>query len=473
MKLRELVAGFPPPYLVDAEVIGSSVRKLSKVFVVLDDDPTGTQSIADVPVLLRWAVEDIAWALRSQAPAVYVMTNSRSLSPSDAERVTSQVVSNSLEASRATGIDVGFISRSDSTLRGHFPLEPETIQEVVNRAGVSVSGICVIPAFPDAGRISVAGIHYAGNLLTDEYTPVAETEFARDATFGYRSSNLVEWVLEKGFEGKEDAVREISLNEIRRGPKAVVQSLQTMAGFVTIVFDCVSDDDLKVVTQALRELESAGRNYIYRVGPPFIRALIGQERQKPLERDDFPRSKPEREGSQNGGLIVIGSHTDLTTSQLNFLRRSRVLKEHSLNVGHFLGDGDRLDPELSEGIVSDLDAGHTVLFSTSRKLVTGQDSDSSLSIARRVSAGVCNVIKDVIVRCSPRFVLAKGGITSSDVALKGLEIHRATAVGSLLPGLVSLWRPLNGPARGIPYVVFPGNVGGEDALANVVNKLEG
>lgn len=70
------------------------------------------------------------------------------------------------------------------------------------------------------------------------------------------------------------------------------------------------------------------------------------------------------------------------------------------------------------------------------------------------------------------FVLAKGGITSSDVATEALAIDRAWIRGSLLPGIVSLWEPVSGPAKGLPYVVFAGNVGDEHSLADVTDRLE-
>ena len=72
----------------------------------------------------------------------------------------------------------------------------------------------------------------------------------------------------------------------------------------------------------------------------------------------------------------------------------------------------------------------------------------------------------------PSYVVAKGGITSSDVATRALGIDRAWIRGSLLPGIVSLWEPVSGPAQGLPYVVFAGNVGGETSLADVIERLE-
>ena len=173
-----------------------------------------------------------------------------------------------------------------------------------------------------------------------------------------------------------------------------------------------------------------------------------------------------------GGLIVIGSHVDLTTRQLNYLRDNVELEEYEIDVQKILDDNAR-DSHIADVInsaISGLDNGHVVVR-TSRKLVRGNDGASSLEISRRVSAAVVDVVRGIVGRTTPRFVIAKGGITSSDVASKGLGIRRATVIGPMLPGIVSLWSGQNEPARGIPYIVFAGNVGNETSLAAVVEKL--
>lgn len=69
------------------------------------------------------------------------------------------------------------------------------------------------------------------------------------------------------------------------------------------------------------------------------------------------------------------------------------------------------------------------------------------------------------------FIVAKGGITSSDLASKALSAKKATVLGPVIPG-VPLWK-MDEESRfpGIRYVVFPGNVGDETALAEVCNRL--
>ncbi|MBC7591367.1 MAG: hypothetical protein H7226_10045, partial [Salinibacterium sp.] len=116
-------------------------------------------------------------------------------------------------------------------------------------------------------------------------------------------------------------------------------------------------------------------------------------------------------------------------------------------------------------------AGGDVVVHTSRMLRRTDDADESLRISRRVSAAVVEIVQRVLAARPPRFVIAKGGITSSDVASHGLGIRHAIVRGAMLPGLVSLWEPVDGPARGIPYIVFAGNVGDDDSLAQVVTTL--
>ncbi|MDO5676197.1 MAG: four-carbon acid sugar kinase family protein [Propionibacteriaceae bacterium] len=469
---EELLAGKPAVVPVTAEEVAAAREAAgdTTVYVVLDDDPTGTQSVSNLPVLTAWEVDDFRWAFSTGKPAVYVMTNSRSLSPADAEQVNREVVAAALEA--ADGAPIAFVSRSDSTLRGHFPLEPETLAEgVLAATDTEVDGIVVVPAFGDAGRITVDGVHYAGSKAAG-FVPVGESEFARDATFGYTSSAMAEWVAEKS-DGAIPAssVLLIDLVTLRTDLAEVVRRLRSATNRQIITADIVEEEDLRQLSLALIEAETAGSTFIYRVGPPFARARIGQAVHAPLTVEEIQASRGDRDVAP-GGLIVVGSHVDLTTRQLNHLREVDAPFEVELEVARII------DPDQREGhvaavadeIATALADGNAVVR-TSRTLVTGADGDASLEISRQVSAAVVDVVQRVLHARAPRFVVAKGGITSSDVATKGLGFRRANVVGPMLPGIVSLWSGQDGPAAGIPYIVFAGNVGGAESLADVVQKL--
>lgn len=466
---NELLAGFPAPRAISPEDVQAASAGSARQLVVLDDDPTGTQSVAELPVLNSWSPDDLRWALETGASAVYVMTNSRSLAPDDAKARNVEVVRAALAAAESLGVEVDFVSRSDSTMRGHFPLEPDTIIATVAEKGIAIDGVIVVPAFGDAGRITVGGIHYAGSD-TAGFVPVGETEFARDATFGYRSSDLREWVEEKT-EGRIPArgVAAITLNELRSDGSEAAAILGGLHDGQPAVVDIVDETDIRALAIAILAAQKEGKRFVYRVGPPFVRGMIGQPVLDPLTAEDVSSIRAEE--SAHGGLVVVGSHVGLTTRQLDALRERRAPVEFEIDVAKVLSD--EKDAHLSEivaHVAEALTKGNAVVR-TSRTLVKGTDGADSLRIAREVSDAVVRVVRQVLDITPPRFVIAKGGITSSDVAARGLEIGRAMVRGPMLPGIVSLWEPIMGPAQGIPYIVFAGNVGDDQSLADVVDKL--
>lgn len=455
-----------------ATVQAANHQAQAPLLIVLDDDPTGTQSVADLPVLMSWEITDFIWAMSTKKPAIYVMTNSRSLSPDIAEKVNREVATNAYAAAQKLGIEkISFVSRSDSTLRGHFPLEPYTLAEAIKmESGQDIDGILVVPAFPEAGRITVASVHYA-RQGKNSYLPVAKTEFAKDASFGYQNSHLAKWIAEKTQDtvSAKDVIV-IDLDTLRSNHNESVARLRSAKNRQPIICDIITENDLRLLALALNQAESAGSKFLYRVGPPFVRARIGQDIHPPLNPAEIAKTKDS--AALPGGLIVIGSHVALTTNQLNYLREKQEFAEYEIEVEKVLNPALR-ESHLREIVDKSLAAAaqQNVVIRTSRKLIKGDDADSSLAISRQISAAVVTVVQGFLVQARPKFLIAKGGITSSDVAAKGLGIRQATVIGPLLEGIVSLWLGENEPARGIPYIVFAGNVGDETSLNTVVAKL--
>ncbi len=452
----------------DIDALAARVADSGRVFVVLDDDPTGTQSVADLPVLGAWGVDDFAWAFASGAPAVYVLTNSRSLAPDTAERINREVVRSALAAAARADLRVDFVSRSDSTLRGHYPLEPDTIADEVARAGgARITNTVIVPAFPDAGRITVHGTH--GVLDGDTFTPIGDTEFAKDSTFGFSASRLADWVEEKTRgEIAASGVVELTVDVLRDSATAVADVLRSAPEGAPIVVDAIVEEDLVQLALGLEIVEAEGRAFVYRVGPPFMRARIGQRRRPPLNTEGLTADRAAR-----GGLIVVGSHVGLTSRQLAHLVAHRELAAVvEIDVPSLLDPATGADEVIRaiDEVASALVRGDVVLH-TSRTLVRTDDPDESLDISRRVSQAVVDTVHAVAERLTPRFVIAKGGITSSDVATRGLDIRRARVRGSLFAGIVSVWEAADGLASGIPYVVFAGNVGDDTSLTGAVARL--
>lgn len=482
----DVLAAYPAEVRIPAELVASTLAasnaETPRVLVVLDDDPTGTQSVSDLPVLTQWEVADFIWAFSQSKPAVYVLTNTRSLDPAEAAARNEEVVRNALAAAGSPQeLRLGFVSRSDSTLRGHYPLEPDVIAATVaDVSGEKTDGVVLVPAFPDAGRVTIGGVHYMRGTGADTgtLTPVSETEFAKDATFGFSTSVMADYVEEKSqgrFAAGSVIVLDLDIIRASTDPQAtanaIADAIEPATDSTPIVADIVTENDLRALSLGLEEAERRGKKLLYRVGPPFGRARIGQEIRTELSgAEAYAGNTP----SEAGGLIVVGSHVGVTTRQLKALTdQHSAARIVEIDVEKLLGAPNDAEAHLDRTVGTVVEAlrGGDVIVHTSRLLIKADDPAESLRIARTVSAAVVAVVNRTLKTFPPRFVIAKGGITSSDVAAHGLEIRHAIVRGPMLPGIVSLWEPVDGPAKGIPYIVFAGNVGDDQSLADVTRKL--
>lgn len=431
-------------------------RAAARPAVILDDDPTGTQTLRDVPVLTAWDAETIARHL--DAPVVFLSTNSRSLEEDAAVRVTRDATMAALEAAARLGRRVSVVSRSDSTLRGHFPAEVQAVARAMGRPDVR---ILLAPYFGEGGRTTVGDVH---RLERDGVAvPVGETEFARDAAFGYRSSDLRAWVAEKYAAAGLAApvASSLPLDVVRGGgPQAVREALLALPAGAVAVANAATDRDVEVVALGALLAEEDGLSLVARTAASYVRARAG--------RAPAPLLSAAELGTRGPGLVILGSHVDTTTRQLDELR-SRLgshLELVTLPVAPLVtGDASPVTDAIRR-VEAALGAGRTAVVATERTR-----RDVGLEGGRRISRALVAVVQGVSQ--PPAWVLAKGGITSSDVATHGLALREARVAGQLLPG-VPVWvadRDSRWP--GIPLVVFPGNVGGASALADAVIALTG
>ena len=297
--------------------------------------------------------------------------------------------------------------------------------------------------------------------------PAGETQFAQDATFGYHASDLRQWVAEKT-DGRiaADDVAAISLQDIRLGgPQRVKEQMLNLRQGVVCVVNAVSMQDLNVFTSGLLEARAMGRKYLHRTAASFIpvRAGIPPRPLLTLEELDLPQ--------EGGGLFVIGSYVPKTTMQVSHLLASAGVSAVKIDVNRLLTEPERA-AEIRHVIAAAdtfLNNGDDVALYTSRSLITGDDAAQSLLIGQRVSAALVAIVRGISVR--PRYLVAKGGITSSDVAVKGLEVKRAMVLGQILCG-VPVWQTKEESRfPGLTYIIFPGNVGGPEAVANIQKSL--
>ncbi|OLN87249.1 putative oxidoreductase YgbJ [Colletotrichum chlorophyti] len=441
------------------------------VLVVLDDDPTGTQTCHNIDVLTVWDDATLEYEFSLDPKGFFILTNSRALPSAEARQLILEICQNVKRAAEKTGKSFEIVLRGDSTLRGHLPEEPEAAEEALGKFDAWV----VTPFFYQGGRYTIDDVHYVkeGDVLV----PASQTPFAQDATFGYENSNLRKYVLEKcGSRFDESSFLSVTLDDIRvGGPAGVTKKLLSVApGSNTVVIvNAAAESDMHVFVAGLLEAEKNGRRYLYRTGAAFVSSRLGITGLPPLTMADLGVSVTAGT-KQPGGLIVAGSYVPKTTAQLKVLRERRgdKLTVIELDVAELIGSAEAAESVVAAAAADTakkLAAGEDVLVMTSRALIKGHDALSSLQIGSKVARALVQLVEQIDVR--PRYLIAKGGITSSDAATKGLKMRRARILGQAAPG-VPLWRcdEETSRHRGVPYVVFPGNVGSDSTLAEVVES---
>ena len=468
----EVFAGLPRA-LPDDGGLRESVRAMRAadglLLGALDDDPTGSQAVHGVQVVTVLE-EDAYQAAFGAAPVCFVLTNTRSLAEPAAVERTMEAAGGLIAVAGRRGARIQLVSRSDSTLRGHVMAEVEALQAARRQAfGSGFDGVLLVPAFLEAGRLTAADIHWA--RIGGDLIPVGQTEFAKDPAFGYTASDLKDFISEKsGGTIDRGDVASISLADIRLGGPSRVRDL--VAGVqdgTWVIVNATEYSDLEAVAYGVLLAERVGRSFLFRTGPSFVRALAGLAPMAPLRGQQiWPRA---RRGGH--GLIVVGSHVSQTSRQVAALRARRVTADIELDVASVITSPDQVVADTARQVAAVLSRSDVLLY-TSRTMVRGRDAADSLAIARAVSAALSQTVRRALA-AEPTWVIAKGGITSHDVALYGLGIRRAEVAGQLFPGVISLFRPIDAApqAIGMPYIVFAGNVGDDQALAQVVAILNG
>lgn len=446
------------------EAVDSSVYKI----VVLDDDPTGVQSVHHVSVFTDWSVQSMEKGFLSSDKMFFLLTNSRGLTEDETIKLHKEVAHSTTAISKKLGIPFLIINRSDSTLRGHFPLETEILRrELEEENDWVVDAEVLIPFFEAGGRFTAENIHYV--KYEDNLIPAGETEFAKDKTFGYEHSDLCKYIEEKtkGKYAAKDVIT-ISLEELR-GLKLleIEEKLLQAKNFQKIVVNALEQEDIKVFVIALYKALEKGKRFLFRTAADFVK-IIGNISDQPL----LTRKQMMDRKSLHGGMIVVGSHTKKTTMQLNALKGIKGLCFLEMNTDLVL-EG-RLEEEVMRIILQCeemIGHGKTVVVYTKRQLLALEYDTKEKALLRSVE--ISNAVQKVVgeLKVKPSFIIAKGGITSSDIGVKALRVKEALVLGQAQPG-IPVWKTdAESKFPGIAYIIFPGNVGDENTLRKVVLEL--
>jgi uncharacterized protein YgbK (DUF1537 family) len=486
--------------------------------VVIDDDPTGSQTVHSCPLLLRWDQDTLRRGLRHPSPLLFVLANTRALAPAAAAARNREIASALVAALAAEAIPpeaVQLVSRGDSTLRGHGVLEPQVLAEVWQAEVGPVDATLHVPAFLPGGRTTVGGVH----LLHGE--PVHRSAFAQDRVFGYSTSDLAAWLEEKSAGAMAAAsVARLNLELLDRadqaGSEALVGWLAALEGNRPVVVDAERPEQLAALGAAVEALRGRKR-FLFRSAASLLNGLVeGAGRPlgpQPLDAAGLASlRRREATGQALPGLVLVGSHVPLADQQLAVLlaeercvglelpvaRIARVLEGGSADL--LLAD---LEREWLARLRQLLAAGRTpVLFTSRGELSFGIDAaamERRLAFGMELARLMARLVRGLLhggllhggmrgvagsdAQASPAlgYLISKGGITTGTVLAEGLGLEAVQLEGQLLPGL-SLVRPMavdpkpmgvcSDAVAGLPILTFPGNLGDPSTLAEAWRWME-
>jgi len=435
--------------------------------IVFDDDPTGSQTVHSCPLLLRWDAATLAVGLRHPSPLLFVLANTRALAPAAAAERVREICRALAAALPEAGLGRWWlVSRGDSTLRGHFPLEVDVIAAELGPFAATL----LIPAFLEGGRTTVAGVH----LLQGQ--PVHETPFARDGLFGYSTSDLPAWVEEKsGGRLAAGQVQRLEGSKLDRAGEdrgqALAEWLDGLTNNPVVAVDAERPQQLAALARVVR---ASPRPVLAQSAASWIAALAALP-PPPLDRAGLVALR--RCGA---GLVMVGSHVPLADAQLERLLAEPGCRGLELPVAKLARvlEGPLTGPLLASlerdwlvELRATLAAGRTPVLFTSR----GELACASVPARRRLGAGLAACMARLAGALAPQlgYLISKGGTTSHALLADGLGLGAVELQGQLLPGLSVLLTPVEAAAAALPVLTFPGNLGGAGTLRQAWRLMEG
>lgn len=430
--------------------------------IVLDDDPTGSQTVHSCLLLTRWDRQTLIEALGDPAPLFFILTNTRGMEPDKAAEITRQACQGVREAlhwlaDQGNEIQPLLVSRSDSTLRGHYPVETDIIAQELGPFDAHF----LVPAFFEGGRFTRDSTHYL--MVDGKAVPVDQTEFARDSVFGFSTAYLPDYVEEKtGGRIPADQVRRFLLPELRSG---CLPQLLALSANRCCVVDAETQQDLNRFARDLRAAIQQGKRFLFRSAASLLTALAQLPKQ-PVAAEamgQFVRGK-------QPGAVIVGSHVSKTTRQLQQLLSLPEVTAVEVDVERIPEAGTTLLDEITTTATQQHCLGKQLVLYTSRTEKRFPDQASRLAFGEQVSDFLMRVVQQLPPTLS--FLVSKGGITSNDVLSTGLQLVKSRVLGQILPGCSVVRCPPEHPRYpDMPVVIFPGNVGDDQALVTVLKRL--
>ena len=423
-------------------------KSVNSKLVVLDDDPTGIQTVHGCLLITQWDEQSMTEAFEDEQPFFYILTNTRAMTREDAERTTREAMEMVVRVNERYGYRLIIVSRSDSCLRGHFPLETDVMRQVLAEHGYSVfpkTPFC--PAFIESGRVTIDGIHYMKD--GERLIPVSETEFARDNVFAYHTSVLSDYIREKGANPDDYIiVNAQTYDELHHWWEAFSTTSLAVSGLPADTSLVIrSSSSLPKAISGIADIPLLDNSILL---PPSTLHL-------PKEHIVHPPS------TFRPPLFIVGSHVKKTTLQLEELLQAEGTCAIEVDVQRILDDADALMFETLDTIQQVADQHLAPVVYTSRQEIRLDDANQRQLLGQQVSDFLVGIVRRMPY--TPSYLVGKGGITSHDILTKGLGVRSARVLGQVINSVPCVM------TTRFPYIIFPGNVGNEQSLREVYEKL--
>ena len=444
--------------------------------IIFDDDPTGSQTVYGCPLLLNWDEQTLEEAFLKSSPLIFILANTRSLSSVLAVQKTREICSSIKKFFLRQGFskdDYFYISRGDSTLRGHGVLEPEILAEELGPFHATFH----IPAFLEGGRTTENRIHYLNGI------PVHKTDFGRDNIFGFSTSDLAKWIEEKSF-GKIQAenILHIQIKELdmafnnEDGFKSLLSFLSKLENNISVVVDAKLPHHLEILSRAVKVV-SREKKFLFRTAASFINSL-SELPPNPQDTADLVSLKSKNNQLEyKPGLIMVGSHVQLATDQLEVLMKDKLCEGLEIPVSKLadifaLEDSQEEILKLEKILLSKID--DILDIKKVPVLYTTREEIKFSSYSRRMNFGLelAEFMAILVGKINNKFgyIISKGGITTQLLLQKGLNFNQVDLKGQILPGLSIV--KSNSNQYDLPVVTFPGNLGNAQTLLESFRLME-
>ena len=462
----------------------------NEIVVFLEDDSTGVQKSHDVYLLTDHSDKGIHSGLEDARKAghrlVFILTNSRALTSAQAEKLNQQIATTLIEIAQKEKIIIRLGSRSDSTLRGHFPLEPLVLLQSLRDHGQHCDGIIVSHVFlTEMSRVTINKIHMIRFQKQDGsfwYRPVHKTKFATDPRFGYPTSNMPEYVEFKSSTSRfgkipAEDVLHIDIESIRKGgPKEVKHQLLSAYNGQIITFDTLTAQDLQVFVLGLLQAEQNGKHFLYRTAASLPPIRVNMKDIPILYHEQISTSTRDSRVLCLWGSIVELSNIQLTT----LVNQMPKVLTHPFDVQKILHSKDEKEQIIRQAVrrvEEDLTPEtQMVIYTVPRQEYPMEKLSEEARAMNQQTIAVA--LQEVYNRCSvqPDVVIFKGGTTSS-TGLFHSGAPRVYVLGQIAPGIpvVKIFPQDNMrfPGKELLLVLGPGNVGTASTYVNILKKLQG